>query len=358
MSFTIFANIARPAHNRVGIGKHNQPEVRASIILQEIQKTISKVVISFDSTLLRDVKWLENIHDAGYLAFLEDAYPSLIKDANKDWIDETGGLVPNHFTRRKLDAAIKALPTYKLSGYYGTDFMSPIYSGTFQNAMLAATQSLRAAEHAVVSGGVNYALTCSPGHHAKYREYGGYCFINNAAVAAYKLSEGLVGNIGVLDLDYHHGSTTIIEENEKFRSASGVGGRFFVCSIHGSPTSEYPTFEGHMDQSTSQTLNIPLDGGTTWESYAESLKDAIEFLQQKKVVALVIAFGADTFHTDPDVEEKHRFALTENDYGKMGAVLRNAFAGLPIVVTQEGGYDMQSVGKIVCQFLGALTNQI
>lgn len=348
---TIFANISRQAHVRVGIGKHNQPELRASRILAEIQGEISKMIISFDSTPLRNIQWLCNIHDPAYLSFLEDAYASLMNDINPDWMDGTNGLIPNMFYKKKPIGMNTKLPVYKMTGYYASDYMTPIYSDTYSNVMLAASQAYRAASQAGAAGGVNYALTCSPGHHAKYEEYGGYCFLNNGAIAAYRLSEFLPGNIGILDLDYHHGSTTIIEENPRFKE------RFFACSIHGNPNSEYPTFEGHYEQSNDRILNIPLDGGTTWETYLDSLQETINFLKDKKIVGLVIAFGADTYKDDPDVGEKYRLALVESDYLKMGSLLKNHFEKLPIVVTQEGGYNIDHVGAIVCQFLKGLTGQ-
>lgn len=343
----IYTNISRRPHSRIGVGKHNQPELRASKILKFILNEISEFFLCQNSEILRDTSWLDLVHDPDYVAFLEDAHSSLPSSRDPDWTDETGALIPNHFIRQKPKKGGK-IPTYKLSGYYGSDYMSPIYSDTFTNAMIAASQAYRAASEAGHSGGLKYALTCSPGHHAKYDTYGGYCFLNNAAISAYRLSELISGKIGILDVDYHHGSTSIIEENPRFRE------RFFACSIHGNPVNEYPTFEGYAGQSTDQTLNIPLEGGATWEIYAEALKDGLEFLTKKNISALVIAFGADTYKDDPDVGEKYRFALDVPDYRKMGSLIRASVGKIPIVVTQEGGYDMEHVGKIVCGFLSGL----
>ena len=84
------------------------------------------------------------------------------------------------------------------------------------------------------------ALTRPPGHHAGPNYMGGYCFINNAAVAAQALRDGGLQRVAVLDVDYHHGNGT----QTIFYERSDV----FTASIHGDPRTEYPFFLGHADE--------------------------------------------------------------------------------------------------------------
>ncbi|QKF93675.1 histone deacetylase family protein [Fadolivirus algeromassiliense] len=341
---TVLTNIVRPHHERSGTGSKNKPELRQKLIIDAIQKNFSECQIIFSSKMITD-SWLENIHDKDYIDFLENAFTEWQKIEDPDWIDVTNGLVPNHFYKKKPH---RDTPLYKFSGFYGTDCMTPIYKDTYQNAMIAAQQAYKAAEIVCNSDSSNivYVLACSPGHHAKYAEYGGYCFINNASVSAYRLIELGKKKVGILDLDYHQGTSDLVLNNPKFKD------KIVICSIHADPSVDYPSFEGYEDECvTDSVLNIPLIANAAWEDYKDALETACETIKKWNIDALIIPFGADTYKEDPDASPLGRFQLDLEDYDNMAQTIRKHFNNISIIVTQEGGYNMDKVSEILCRFL-------
>lgn len=346
---TVLTNESTYQHERIGVASRNKPELRQKVIMDLIQKTFPNCKIIISSKLISK-EWLSNIHDKDYINFLENAFDDCQKVIDLDWIDLTNGLVPNHFYKKKPH---KGIPIYKLSGFYGTDCMTPIHNSTYQNAMISAQQAYSAAEFSCDNdhNNITYVLACSPGHHAKYAEYGGYCFINNATVAAYRLLELGKSKVGILDVDFHSGQGTaaLVNENSKFKNT------LFACSIHAHPFVEYPSFEGYEDDyDNAQIKNIPLQPHAGWKEYSEALEIACMFLKQQAIESLIIAFGADTFKNDPDASELSRFTLDLDNYDQMGNVIRSHFETTQIIVTQEGGYDLDNVPQIVYRFLNGL----
>lgn len=343
---TVLTNIVRPQHERTGTGANNKPELRQKLIIEAIQKNFTECQIIFSSKMIADT-WLENIHDKNYIDFLENAFSEWQKIEDPDWIDSTNGLVPSNFYKKKPH---RDTPLYKLSGYYGSDYMTPIYRDTYQNVMIAAQQAYKAADIAFNSDSTNivYVLACSPGHHTKYAEYGGYCFVNNASVTAYRLIELGKKKVGILDIDFHAGQGTadLVLNNPKFKD------KIFACSIHVDPMVDYPSFEGYEDECINDAvLNIPLIANAEWEHYKDALETACESIKKWNIDALVIPFGADTYKDDPDASPLGRFKLDIEDYDKMAQIIKKHFNNIPIIVTQEGGYNMDKVAEILCRFL-------
>ena len=348
---TVLTNIVRPHHERQGSGSNNKPELRQKLIIEKIQKKFSECQIIFSSKTI-DESWLGNIHDRDYIDFLKNAFSEWRRVDDPDWVDETGGIVPDSFYKKKPRPEIE-IPLYKLSGYFGSDRMTPIYEDTYKNATIAAQQALRAADiiNQDQSKTIVYVLACSPGHHTKYSEYGGYCFINNAFVSAFRLIELGKKKIGILDLDYHGGTADLILSNPNFKD------RVSFVSIHVDPQVDYPSFEGFEEENTSTILNIPLSPHAGWELYEEALENGCKFLEKSEIEVLIIPFGADTYKNDPDASPLGRFQLDLEDYEKMGQLIHKYFAETSIIITQEGGYDMEAVPDIVCRFLKYLSTE-
>jgi acetoin utilization deacetylase AcuC-like enzyme len=180
-----------------------------------------------------------------------------------------------------------------------------------------------------------FALTRPPGHHAGPDFFGGYCFINNAAVAAQALRDGGVDRVAVLDVDYHHGNGT----QTIFYERADV----LTVSLHGDPVTEYPFFLGHADERGAGAgkgfnLNLPLPRGTGFATWRAALSTALQAVADFGAQALVVPLGLDTFAGDPI----SGFTLQSADYLAVGAAL--AGAGLPTVFTFEGGYAVDEVG--------------
>lgn len=321
-------------------------EHRQEAILAELLAKVSDIILMYMSELISP-EWLSKLHEKDYMHFLQYAYESFKQAGNTDWTDVTGGLIPQQFTRMKPN--ICQVPLYKHAGYFTSDTMTPIYEHTYVNAMKSAHHAYYAAELLAQSKTkqVIYVLATSPGHHAKYDEYGGYCFINNAAVAAYRLTELGRRKVGVLDLDYHMGNglCDMIMKNVYFAD------KICACSIHCDPELDYPAFDHYAD---GLIANYPLKGLTDWTIYEKTLRSACEQLLAWKIDTLIIAFGADTFKLDPDPSPLGQFKLNIEHYELMGKVIRSYFPHMSILVTQEGGYDLHWVPVIVREFLQSL----
>ena len=174
---------------------------------------------------------------------------------------------------------------------------------------------------------------------------GGYCYLNNAAIAARRATALGLGPVAVLDVDYHHGNGT----QDIFWS----DGEVFFASIHADPATDYPYYWGHADErgegeGAGATLNLPLPRGTDWSGYAPALDTALEAIAKWGARMLVVSFGADTFARDPI----SHFRLEEEDYRKLGRAI--SAAGLPTLVVMEGGYAVDQLGSNVAAFLSGL----
>lgn len=321
---------------------NNQPEVRQQAILSYLLQSDPDVhVHEIRDPIPPDS--LEDIHSPDYITFLKKVYPSWVSHQDDIWVDETGGIVPKYWT----EELIPSLPTYLQSGYYATDADSPIYRDTYWNSMVSANAAKAAVDHLMDEKCEvlrAYAIG-EPGHHAKYEKYGGYCFINNAMVAARRFQELGLTNVAVLDLDYHAGNgiPDILEK----KPHDGI----YAYSLHIDPRKDYPYFESYLPIVNDSVRNFCLPPQCPWSTYESTLKEAITSMQRRNLQALVIAFGADTFKGDPDASKLGRFQLDLPDYLAMGSLLNRAFSNIPIVVTQEGGYNLAAVPTIVGNFL-------
>ncbi len=219
--------------------------------------------------------------------------------------------------------------------YFSFDAGSPITPGTWQAIRSSVNVALTGAS--LVAGGERgvFSLCRPPGHHAAADIYGGYCFFNNAAIAAQSLRDGGASKVGVLDVDYHHGNGTQAIFYDR--------GDIPFVSIHADPTVEYPYFLGYDDEhgegdGLGANLNFPLPWGTKWDVYSAALNQAVESLRTHRVEALVVSLGVDTFEDDPISQ----FKLVNDDYLRMGEAI--AKLGVPTLFVFEGGYAVDAIG--------------
>jgi acetoin utilization deacetylase AcuC-like enzyme len=281
---------------------------------------------------------LAGIHDPGYLAFLRGAWAEWIAEG-RDGFMLAGAFPARGLRRDRVPSGLHAR-----LGYYAFDAGSPIVAGTWVAARAAADCALTAAD--LVAGGERsaYALCRPPGHHAGRSMFGGYCFLNNAALAAQRLRDAGFARVSVLDVDYHHGNGT----QDIFWTRDDVQ----FLSIHGDPETEYPFFLGHADErgegaGRRPQPQLPLPRGTGWATYAAALDEALGRIAAFAPQALVVSLGVDIFGGDPISS----FTLTAADFPRLGA--RLAALGLPTVLVQEGGYAVAEIGDIVAGVLAA-----
>ncbi|KAG0370039.1 hypothetical protein BGZ54_008037 [Gamsiella multidivaricata] len=313
---------------------------------------------------------IKRVHRQDFLDYLEHAY--------EEWIQEGGhpnGVLPATIPHYKVARLGKQKTSNCLakSGEYCFDLSAVITKDTFRAAWNAAQVTLTATEELVqvgdefekslATGTVSrsnppglYALVRPPGHHAQSDVCGGYCFMNNVAIATQWLIDqpGLRGKdggpkkIAILDIDFHHGNGT----QEIFYTTSNP----LYTSLH--TQDDYPYFTGSAlekgeGEGLGFNINIPLPQSTTDDEYLETLQSLI----QQHVIPynadyIIVSLGVDTYKDDPIAG----FLVTSEVYPRIGRALREI--GLPTLFVQEGGYCIEklgvNVGGILRGFLGQM----
>jgi acetoin utilization deacetylase AcuC-like enzyme/GNAT superfamily N-acetyltransferase len=229
--------------------------------------------------------------------------------------------------RKPKELAVRA-------GYYCIDTFTPLDHNAYAAARGAVDVAVTAAQEVLAGCHMAYALCRPPGHHAERRVFGGFCYFNNAAVAANLLSAH--GRVAVLDIDFHHGNGT----QDIFYQRNDV----LTVSLHGHPNGAYPYFSGFADERGDAdgegfNLNIPLPDGTDAERYLAALTRALTRIVKHRPLFLVVSLGFDTLRGDPT----GGFTLTPSVLHEVGA--RLAGLKLPMLVCQEGGYNLRNLRR-------------
>ncbi|MBN1626069.1 MAG: histone deacetylase family protein [Deltaproteobacteria bacterium] len=233
------------------------------------------------------------------------------------------------------------------AGYYCMDTFTPLSGHAFTAARRAVDCSLTAALEILSGRRTAYALVRPPGHHAERGFFGGFCYFNNAAIAANYLSR--FGRVAMLDIDYHHGNG----QQDIFYNRRDV----LTISIHGHPRFAYPYFSGFADErgeadGAGYNINYPLYEKITPEEYLNTLKSALNKVRDFKPTYLVVCLGLDTAKGDPTGTWNH----TGKDFAAIGAEIGRL--RIPCLVVQEGGYNNRSIGANAKKFFqGLLTRE-
>jgi acetoin utilization deacetylase AcuC-like enzyme len=281
---------------------------------------------------------LEAVHGAAYLDFLRDAPAAwaALPDAGPE-------LVPNiHPTPEMLAQGGGAGPhVIQQLGHFTADTGCPIGPGTWQAAIGAAACALAAAAE-TAAGRHAYALCRPPGHHAYASRAGGHCYINNAAVAVEALKRAGAKRVAVLDIDSHHGNGT----QGIFWDRADV----LTVSVHGDPDRYYPWYIGRAGErggpgAEGCNLNLPLAFGTGDAGWLDAIATGIAAIAAFAPDALVVPLGFDASEHEP----LNALAVTEDGFARAGALIRGLH--LPTCITQEGGYNLDLLGRLLVRFM-------
>lgn len=265
------------------------------------------------------------VHDIAYLRFLESAYQRW-HQVPEDWGDE---VMSNVFVRQ--NNALRGVLAE--AGRYLADGSCPIGQATWQ-AAYGAAQAAVAGAHALLSGDQHaYALCRPPGHHARADAAGGFCYLNNSAIAAQVLRSQFQ-RVVVLDTDMHHGQGI----QEIFYHRPDV----FYVSIHGDPTNFYPVVCGFDTErgagaGLGYNLNLPMPHGSEESVFFDRLEQAERAIRLYAPDVLVLALGFDIYREDPQA----KVAVSTEGFGQLGQCIRAL--GLPVLIVQEGGYHIDTL---------------
>ncbi|HIA57790.1 MAG TPA: histone deacetylase family protein [Deltaproteobacteria bacterium] len=308
---------------------------RADIVLARVNSEKLGAVIAPKEFGMEPVLAL---HDAGFVEFLQVAWD--------EWsqTEYEGEVIPICWPARRMSKRIPDFIDGKV-GYYALSSETSINKGTWEAAEASKDVALTGAElllnrnesGATGTSGAEgvFALCRPPGHHAAYDMFGGYCFLNNAAIAAQWFRDNGIDRVAILDIDFHHGNGT----QDIFYQREDV----LYLSLHGDPRDAFPHFSGYLEETgqdagTGATFNWPMPPGTQFKTWCDKLKESLTKINQFGAKVLVLSLGVDTFEKDPI----SFFKLKSDDFLSIGKLI--AELQCPTLFVMEGGYDIKELG--------------
>lgn len=311
------------------------PEVPQRIII--LQQAAERVGCTFGPPHDAGPSPIAAVHTAEYLEFLETIFARwrALDDASEE-------VVPKIHPANRTD-------TYPhdpvgQAGFHQADTSCPIGPATWQSAYWSAQSAVAAADTALAGEEMVYALCRPPGHHAFCDLAGGFCFLNNAAIAAQRLNQA-GKRVSIVDIDVHHGNGT----QGIFYERSDV----LTVSLHADPNSFYPFFWGHAHErgfsaGLGTNLNLPLRRGTGDRDYLDALNSALTRIKSFGTDIIVVALGLDAHESDPF----NGLSVTTEGFARIGATL--SATNIPLVLIQEGGYMSDELGTNLESFMTGL----
>lgn len=306
--------------------------VRAEMLLEAARGAGHEIVAPEE----HDPSVWEAVHARDYLQFLETAHARW-----RELPNAAPEVVPNvHPVRRSGGYPASVVGQ---AGWHMADTACPLTAESWPAIRASANTAAHAAELVMTGERVVYALCRPPGHHAYSDMAGGFCYLNNAAIAAQHLRRA-AARLAVVDVDLHHGNGT----QDIFYERADV----LTVSIHADPGSFYPFFWGYAEERGSGpgegfNLNLPLPIGSGDGAFLEALERGLSAVREFGAEALVVALGLDAYEGDPLA------GLNVTTAGFAAIARRIAALRLPTVLVQEGGYPNDALGTNLVSFLGA-----
>ena len=279
---------------------------------------------------------LYRVHDAAYVNFLMTAHDRWEKEVG----DGRFATAYMFGMRGMKQGPLTSIHSYL--SYYTFDVCVPFVAGTWE-AIKSSVDIVLTAQKIVQQGEPSaFALLRPPGHHASQDLAGGYCYLNNAAIAAQAFLDQGGSRVAILDVDYHHGNGT----QRIFYERRDV----LYASIHADPQEEYPFLLGFANErgegaGEGCNLNLPLPKRSAWPDYVKALAQAVAEIRHYRPDVLIVSLGVDAYKDDP----VSAFALESEDFEKMGRAIGEL--GLPTLFVMEGGYAIEAIGINVANAL-------
>ena len=226
------------------------------------------------------------------------------------------------------------------AGQFAYDTMTPVGPSTWEAARGAIEAAVTAADLVKDGAQAAYACTRPPGHHATRSAFGGSCYLNNSAAAAARLRAAGHRPVAVIDIDAHHGNGT--------QSIFWDDDEVLTGSVHVDPGAGwFPHFLGFEDEcgARDSNRNVAVPPGAGDDPWLEAVTALAGWARDRGAAALVVPLGVDAAAGD----SQSPLAVTASGFRAAGRELGGL--GLPTVVVQEGGYDLEAIGELVCEAL-------
>lgn len=304
--------------------EHPEVSERVTQVLAGIQIVNKNVEVEETESFAKEAVY--QLHDKEYVDFLFEL-SELVKAKKIQYI-------PSMFRQNIPNA-----PLFVQGSLYCKEIGTPIGYNTIDAALNSASSAQHAAEFLIqTEENVTVALCRPPGHHAGYKSYAGYCFFNNAYIAAKVLAQH--GKTAVIDIDYHIGDGSIEFASEKIP----------YFSLHADPYVNYPYLNlNHL----SSFHNVYLEHIQTpcyEEKYLALLDKMVEQIKEKQLDYAVLSVGFDALEGDKVQDGKIFLPLAA--YEKIGEKLKGVAP--KILVLLEGGYNINQLQHCAMYFFKSL----
>ncbi len=275
---------------------------------------------------------LDAVHEAKYREFIRDTCAELDPEASVTAV----GVSLDPGVLKRSDPAERA-------AFYSFGQDAPLMQATYGAAREAVDVALTGADLVRQGARDAFALCRPPGHHAEHDRMGGFCYFNNAVVAANLLSGD--GRVAILDVDYHHGNGS--------QHLTYARDDILYVSLHADPRFAYPGFSGHANErgrgaGEGYNLNLPLPPHMGIDAYMDVLDRGCEAIAKFDPQALVVSLGFDTHREDPIAV----LGLYSEDFGQVAE--RIASLGTPRLHVLEGGYALNRLGESAVAYVQGL----
>lgn len=239
-----------------------------------------------------------------------------------------------------LEEIFEMIPSQGLVGVEKEPYADTLLCPDSKEAILRACGSGISASKDLMNGSSKrvFCAVRPPGHHAETSRVNGFCFLNNAAVAArYLQSNYDIKKIAIIDFDVHHGNGT----QEIFYNDNSV----LYGSIH-----QHPLFPGtglESEMGAGNIFNAPIEAGTSSEEFLRVFNEKILVnVEHFEPEVIIISAGFDAHKRDPlatiNLNSEDYFTMTQDIVG-----IANRHSKGRVISFLEGGYDLQALSESI-----------
>ena len=296
----------------------------------EVSSRVDGVLKGLLSAHKADVVYVEKFTDSEVRTIHDDDYVDFLLDISRELEGEEEYIPP--VFRSDLSSA----PLYFRGGMYSTEIGTPIGVDSVKAGLNSAQTALNATEYMLSTSKSSFVLTRPPGHHAGRRRYGGYCFFNNAYLAAQKFVNA-GKKVAVLDIDYHVGDGSLEFATKEMP----------YYSLNSNTHRNYPYLEADFKNENEFVTLVEFETGISGERYVEYVKELIANAIDNSVDIVILSLGFDTLGTDYCQDEY--IYVTPQNFRTIGSLFGELKQNCMILL--EGGYDAKNLELCAHEFM-------